>query len=815
MDLFSPAIKISNALSFKAKFVVVSLVCVLPLLFFFTVLANVQWKQINRAEYELKASQYIVPLRLLIEHVAQTRGMTNVYLNGDKSIESKILSKRQIVESDFNKLLATDEKLGELLNSNQYPSQLKTRWTQITTNAFTSQAKDTFGQYTDLIADIIDFMDTIGRQGKMMQDEHPSNTYLINSLLHTLPAQIESLGRLRGKGSGVLAANALTTDNKLQVAALASTRHAKNLTKDIEYLFNTDPTLKTVLQGAYQQASTKLTNYLQLADKNIVKASQVNMSPTDFFAQGTDTISALLVLFDAMQPQLEKQMSAQISAAKRYVYAYVAIIIFVVLLLIYFYTGIYLSIKNSLNQMTQAAHAICDGELDTQLNIDSKDELQTIAQCINEITFALSRSIIAVRASSYAIASAADEIANESQRSAHGMMEQSKELAMTSTAVTEMSASVQDVAKNTELGSVSSQEASQEASYGAEIVESTVSAIDQLATNINTSTQGILKLKESSQDITNILDVIKSIADQTNLLALNAAIEAARAGEQGRGFAVVADEVRTLAKRTQDSTLEIQNMIELIQTGISDVSVHMMQSQEQASLSVEQVAKAGDALTSIEQSVTNINDMSLQIASAVEEQSCVAEEISQSIVNISDVADDASKGSQTLALAGSRLSAMSKEMRLMIQRYSIDEQHFSQQENKLRLLQWKDEYAIGIEEADRQHKKMLDMMNDAHIMAHKKRSNKAIATSLSALLAYTKVHFEWEENFFDSHNYPKSNEHKASHQKLIDELEAHMDKIKVSDTKQIDTQMEYLNKWLIQHIESSDRDYASYVSQLT
>ncbi|NMP30624.1 bacteriohemerythrin [Thalassotalea sp. M1531] len=811
MKLFSPAIKISNLLSFKAKFVMVSLFCIFPLIFFFASLTMSQWQRVDRAEYELNASTYIVPLRLLIEHIAQTRGMTNVYLNGDKSIESKILAKRKVVESDFSKLLKVDEKLGAILNSQNIPRSLKSRWSEITNKAFAGQAADIFGLYTELIADTIDFMDTIGRQGKMLQDEHASNSYLISSLLHTLPAQIESLGRLRGKGSGVLAAKALTTDNKLQVAALASSRHAKNLAKDIEYLFSTAPELKHSLQSPYQQASNKLINYLALADKEIVKATKVSMAPNDFFSQGTETISALLVLFDTMQPLLEKQMTSQINTAKLAIYFYIFVIVAVVLILAYFYIGIYLSIKYSLNKMTIAAHSICDGDLDTRLTLNTKDELQIIAASINEITDALSRSIIAVRASSYAIAEAADEIALESQKSAEGMMSQSQELAMTSTAVTEMSTSVQEVAKNTELGSASSQQASEDASTGTDIVKTTISAINQLAENINFSAQGVNKLKESSQDITNILDVIKGIADQTNLLALNAAIEAARAGEQGRGFAVVADEVRTLAKRTQDSTLEIQSMIELIQSGITDVSGSMIKSQEYANSSVEQVAMAGESLSSIATSVSSINDMSIQIASAAEEQSCVSEEIAQSIVHISDVADNASKGAQTLALAGSQLSAMSKEMRLVIQRYNIDENSFDQHEEKLRLLHWQDKYSIGIEEADRQHKKMVEMMNEAHIMSHQNRSSAAIANALSALLEYTKVHFEWEENFFDNHGYPKGEEHKASHQKLVSELEQHMDKIKVSEPTAIDAEMEQLNQWLIKHIEHSDRDYARHV----
>jgi len=812
VSFFAPAIKISNLLSFKAKFFLVSLLCVIPLCFFFSVLTAEQWQRVDRAEYELRASSYVVPLRKLLEHIAQTRGMTNVYLNGDQSNQTKILIKRKSVEQDFKQLLKIDNELGDVLATQALPSQLEKQWYAITGTAFSSQPIEVFQRYTSLIADIINFMDTIGRQGKMLQDKDAANSYLINSLLHTLPAQIESLGRLRGKGAGILAANALTTDNKLQIATLANTRNAVNLKKDIDYLFSSEPSIKLVLQQDYRNAADKLDNYLELANKEIIQATTVNLSPNSFFSAGTETISALLNLFDVMQPILTERMTSQISQAQKNSLFYLAIIIGVVLLLIYFYIGIYLAIRKSLSQMIETAHSICDGDLDVRLQLDTQDELKVIAASINEITDGISRSIIAVRASSFAIANAADEIALESKNSALGMEKQSEELAVTSSAVTQMSASVQEVAQNTELGSLSAKQASDIAKNGSEVVNSTITAINQLADNINFSASGVVELKENSNNITNILDVIKSIADQTNLLALNAAIEAARAGDQGRGFAVVADEVRTLAQRTQDSTLEIQTMIELIQSGIGEVSSSMVECQQYANSSVGHVEQAGQSLASIANSINEINDMSLQIATAAEEQSCVSDEISRSIVTISDVANQSTVGAQNLALAGARLSAMSKEMRLVIQRYNIDEEQFNQNEDSQRLLKWQDSFEIGIEEADRQHRKMIDLMNDVHIMSAQSRSPHAIARALNVLIEYTKVHFSWEENLFDSHGYQKSEEHKETHKNLVDELIAHKEKIALADIAEIDKEMEQLNTWLLHHIEYSDSDYAEHIN---
>lgn len=320
-------------------------------------------------------------------------------------------------------------------------------------------------------------------------------------------------------------------------------------------------------------------------------------------------------------------------------------------------------------QMQKMAQEIAAGNLKKPVVTSGKT--QGAYKAMLEMSHTLRELIGEISTSSDMLSTAAQQTATISEQTQSGVNSQYQETEQVATAINQMATTIHDVARNASETARATGLANDETDKGYATVQQTITAINSVATKIENTATVIQDLEKSSDGIASVLDVIRGIADQTNLLALNAAIEAARAGEQGRGFSVVADEVRTLAQRTQSSTADIQSMIEVLQTNAHNAVSEMQESIVQANESVEQAGKAGDALTSIQQAIGHINDMNSQVASAAEEQSVVAEQISKSITNISSIGEQTAGGAKSTAAASVGIATMASELRQKIAVFSV------------------------------------------------------------------------------------------------------------------------------------------------
>ncbi len=301
--------------------------------------------------------------------------------------------------------------------------------------------------------------------------------------------------------------------------------------------------------------------------------------------------------------------------------------------------------------------------------VRSNDEVGMTGEAFNQLVGRFDEMIERLSSVSERLSVVSSEMADASHKTRSDIQRQLSETEQAATAMNEMTSTVQEVARNAMQASEAAKEADAEAEQGNQVVKEVIASINGLAKEVQATADVISAVEKETDNIGSVLDVIRGIAEQTNLLALNAAIEAARAGEQGRGFAVVADEVRTLASRTQHSTQEIQDMIERLQTGVKNAVVAMSRGQEKAQDSVEKAEIAGGALAKINTAVATINDMNLQIARASDEQSTVAEEINRNVSAIQDISNLSAQESVKVAETSEELKTLAADVSDIVRKF--------------------------------------------------------------------------------------------------------------------------------------------------
>ncbi|MGP9825548.1 methyl-accepting chemotaxis protein [Ectopseudomonas khazarica] len=329
------------------------------------------------------------------------------------------------------------------------------------------------------------------------------------------------------------------------------------------------------------------------------------------------------------------------------------------------------SIVAPLSEAVQVAEVVASGDLTRSIEAEGKDEPARLLLALRSMQQSLRSTIQGIADSSNQLASASEELHAVTEDATRGLHQQNTEIEQAATAVNEMTAAVEEVARNAVSTSEASRESNVTAQQGREQVRQTVDSISQLSDDVGTTAAEVEQLAERVREISKVLDVIRSIAEQTNLLALNAAIEAARAGEAGRGFAVVADEVRALAHRTQQSTQEIEQMIGGIQDGSERAVTSMQSSNGRARSTLEVAQAAGVALEQITQAIASINERNLVIASASEEQAQVAREVDRNLVNIRDLSMQTSAGADQTSAASQELSRLAVDLNGLVARFKV------------------------------------------------------------------------------------------------------------------------------------------------
>ena len=367
---------------------------------------------------------------------------------------------------------------------------------------------------------------------------------------------------------------------------------------------------------------------------------------------------------------ISEQVAASASTGTKIMFALIGTLLFIIASIYVVFKSV---IAKKLSTLDSSINDLATGSSDLTQRLDESgnDEISGLASGFNKFLENHRIFIKEIVGAAQQLSESSAEMSSITVQAKRDSAEQKSQLGIVATAVNEMAATVQEVASNTVTADESARNAKNETTEGLQVVQENIHITNTLSNEIKNAADVIQALKSDSEGIGSVLDVIRGVSEQTNLLALNAAIEAARAGEHGRGFAVVADEVRTLASKTQESTVEIQEMIEKLQKGADSAVTAMEKGISTVEDSVKQATQTGESLKSISTTVNSISDINTQIASAVEEQSAVAEDINKNVVIVDDLAQRGEESSSNIASANEQLNQLAENLTAQVSRFKI------------------------------------------------------------------------------------------------------------------------------------------------
>ncbi|WP_423749106.1 methyl-accepting chemotaxis protein [Pseudomonas sp. VD9] len=430
-------------------------------------------------------------------------------------------------------------------------------------------------------------------------------------------------------------------------------------------------------EAKYKQAMSGIKNYVQKTDEFLAQVSTLSPEQMSTYLRDVNgpialevqrSISELIELNARGSSQAVQVASGEYQAARLFTWLLMIGSVLVTLVVARLFTR---SIIKPVRELLVSTGKIADGDLRVAIAVNGNDELTELQRSTASMQMNLKSTLQHISEASGQLASAAEEMSAITRESSAGIERQSMETDQAATAVNEMTAAVEEVARNAVSASQSTQDSQRSAKVGHERVTQTIASIEKLSATVQQTGIEVEGLAKQAQDIARVVEVIRSIAEQTNLLALNAAIEAARAGEQGRGFAVVADEVRALAHRTQTSTQEIEQMIAKIQTCSSDAVSSMALNRNEALDSLKIAHEAGLAITQITEAITDINDRNLLIATASEEQAHVARSVDQNLISIRDLSIQSSSAAGQTSIASQELSRLAVDLKQIVSKFAV------------------------------------------------------------------------------------------------------------------------------------------------
>lgn len=673
--LFTPAIKLMDRVRYPVKFSIIFIIVLIPLVMLSIKLIHSISKDIDTLKNEQTGLVYIKSVRQVIEPVQKHRGMMSAYLNGASNFGDRIYSQRQVVDTSMEELKRINQRYGNELALEQVYSKLIKQWQLIKNTSMGLTAAQSIKIHNMLVERLLNLIAEVANAADITLDPE-LDTYQIGvTLVNGLPNMLENMGQARAVASGVAAKGKFENKSvytRLAILANNIDLYFKDVSSSLNAVYQVNHSLAEELKAATDSNYNAIVGMQDLLKKQLLHADTIRVSSKEIFDNATRAINGSYALFDTLLPKMQEILSVRIDDAENTLNFAVAVVLLVMVIVAYLFAGFFFSVQNGVTQISSVMERLSDGDLNVRLNLSTRDELVQIAHSVNKMIENFSHVVGQIISSSDQVASSSEELSAITEQTGQSMSQQQFQTEDVAAAMSEMAESAQDVSENISNTVQAANQAHKETAIGQQMVDESIQAVQKLSDQIESASEVIHELEQDSENINAVLDVIKGLAEQTNLLALNAAIEAARAGEQGRGFAVVADEVRTLAGRTQESTEEINQVIENLQKGSRKAVQVMSQSRKEAYEVVVQAKKAGESLANISLAVARINDMSLQIAQVTEKQNMTCKEINKSIMDISKMSNETSVGAKETYYASQDLARLGNELQTLVVQFQTE-----------------------------------------------------------------------------------------------------------------------------------------------
>ncbi|WP_139477640.1 methyl-accepting chemotaxis protein [Aeromonas veronii] len=665
--IFNPAIRLGNQLSFKYKFLLWSCLMLLPLAYSMTNLLGRLQDDNVQANRELAGVVNLTPVPAIEQALLTHRNLvTRHAYEVDPVGDDQVKAAAQTVDQSLQAFANTRQ-------NNPSFEVIQQGWAALQSEAGKLEVEQSNLRHDKLLTEVRHLYKHITASSSLIQDPALGTYYMVILASERLPQLRDLLAQVRDRAATIADFGLFQAEGysglRFRLDLISAT--LQELEADLTLLYQMEPAYRAEL-GQQTDALIQLVRQgVETMENKMMKDQLVQLSTKEVQALGDKMDEAITALAGQVRQRLEADLHQRLAANQRHFWWVTAPLTVSLLLYLYLMIGAYLSLRDTVGRVRDIAARVNAQDLSQHIEIVGQDELAAISRDYNVTLETLRTLMRRVRENGVTVVESATEIEARTCRSQEVIADQQGETHQVATAIKELAATSQDMAGNALQAARMTQEAQNVVGQGEDVVERTIKAIDHINREVLRTADTIGQLEQQCSQIGGVISVIRGIAEQTNLLALNAAIEAARAGEQGRGFAVVADEVRSLANRTQGATVEIQQMIEQLQSGARASVTAMSAASHEAQEGVGLAQEAKQAFGAITEKVDRMVDTNAIIASAIEQQGAVVNEIERNVVRISDGSDEALQVANAARDAARQIHQLTEQLRAMVQSFVL------------------------------------------------------------------------------------------------------------------------------------------------